>query len=87
MVQSQQVDLIIETRDARMPLTSINPAFEHLLSSSASAGGKGVGLAKRLIVYNKSDLAQDCFREASRHVCRFRPKLTRQSPGSLSPER
>jgi ribosome biogenesis GTPase A len=60
MIQSQQVDLVIETRDARMPLTSINPAFERILNS---AGGKGVGLAKRLIVYNKADLAQDCFQE------------------------
>lgn len=60
MIQSQKVDLVIETRDARMPLTSINPAFEHLLDS---AGGKGAGIAKRLIVYNKADLAQQCFQE------------------------
>lgn len=62
MVQSQRVDLIIETRDARMPLTSINPAFERLLHA---AGGQSLngGMTKRLIVYNKSDLAQDCFRE------------------------
>lgn len=60
MIQSQRVDLVIETRDARMPLTSLNPAFEQILDS---AGGKGAGLAKRLIVYNKSDLAQECFQE------------------------
>lgn len=58
MVQSQQVDLIIETRDARMPLTSLNPAFERILRSTG-----GTGVTKRLIVYNKADLAQDCFQE------------------------
>ncbi|KAL8279904.1 hypothetical protein RQP46_007754 [Phenoliferia psychrophenolica] len=63
MVQAQQVDLIIETRDARMPLSSLNPAFEKILHS---AGGKGVGITKRLIVYNKADLAQDCFQEPLR---------------------
>lgn len=62
MIQSQRVDLVIETRDARMPLTSLNPAFESILNS---AGGKGSGIAKRLIVYNKSDLAQECFQEVS----------------------
>lgn len=62
MIQSQRVDLVIETRDARMPLTSLNPAFETILDS---AGGKGRGLAKRLIVYNKADLAQECFTEVS----------------------
>lgn len=49
-----------------MPLTSINPAFERLLEQQA--GGKfgpnaGVGATKRLIVYNKADLAQECFQE------------------------
>ncbi|ORY90752.1 P-loop containing nucleoside triphosphate hydrolase protein [Leucosporidium creatinivorum] len=60
MIQAQKVDLVIETRDARMPLTSTNPAFEQLLNS---AGGRGAGIAKRLIVYNKADLAQECFEE------------------------
>jgi ribosome biogenesis GTPase A len=62
MIQSQRVDLVIETRDARMPLTSLNPAFEQILDS---AGGKGAGMAKRLIVYNKADLAQACFQEVT----------------------
>lgn len=49
-----------------MPLTSINPAFERLLEQQA--GGKfgpnaGIGATKRLIVYNKADLAQECFQE------------------------
>lgn len=62
MIQSQRVDLLIETRDARLPLTSLNPAFEQILDS---AGGKGSGMAKRLIVYNKADLAQEEFQEVS----------------------
>ncbi|GAA5979766.1 hypothetical protein JCM10908_003036 [Rhodotorula pacifica] len=67
LVQSHKLDLIIETRDARLPLTSINPAFERLLAEQAGrgigagAGAKGTGTTKRLIVYNKADLAQDCF--------------------------
>lgn len=65
LVQSHKLDLIIETRDARLPLTSINPAFERLLAEQAGrsigGGGNGVGTTKRLIVYNKADLAQDCF--------------------------
>lgn len=77
MIQAQKVDLVIETRDARMPLTSTNPAFEQLLNS---AGGQGAGIAKRLIVYNKADLAQECFQEVSwkvgdsyEHMLSFRP--------------
>lgn len=74
LVQSHKLDLIIETRDARLPLTSINPAFERLLAeqagrgvgAAAATGGSGVGTTKRLIVYNKADLAQDCFQIVSR---------------------
>lgn len=40
------VDLVVEVRDARIPLSSINPNFE-----------KVVGRRPRLIVYNKFDLA------------------------------
>ncbi|KAI9024342.1 P-loop containing nucleoside triphosphate hydrolase protein [Phycomyces nitens] len=40
------VDLIVEVRDARIPLSSVNPNFE-----------KVVGRKPRLIVYNKHDLA------------------------------
>ncbi|KAI8967995.1 P-loop containing nucleoside triphosphate hydrolase protein [Mycotypha africana] len=39
------VDLVVEVRDARIPLSSINPNFE-----------KVVGKKQRLIVYNKFDL-------------------------------
>jgi len=58
MIQKQKVDLVIEARDARMPLTSINPAFEHLLNAPGASA-----FAKRLIVYNKADLAQPEFQE------------------------
>ncbi|KAI8086445.1 P-loop containing nucleoside triphosphate hydrolase protein [Halteromyces radiatus] len=40
------VDLVVEVRDARIPLSSINPNFE-----------KVVGRKPRLIIYNKFDLA------------------------------
>ena len=40
-----QIDLVIECRDYRMPLTSRNPLFEENLA------GRG-----RLIVYTKQDL-------------------------------
>ncbi|KAJ2466920.1 Mitochondrial GTPase 1, partial [Coemansia sp. RSA 2322] len=44
--QMRAVDLIVETRDARIPLSSINMQFERIV------GGKD-----RLVVYNKADLA------------------------------
>lgn len=40
------VDLVVEVRDARIPLSSVNPNFE-----------KVVGKRPRMIVYNKADLA------------------------------
>lgn len=76
MIQAQKIDLVIETRDARMPLTSTNPAFEQLLNS---AGGRGAGIAKRLIVYNKADLAQECFEE----VCASSDLLPRKQAHTL----
>ncbi|CAH7674551.1 P-loop containing nucleoside triphosphate hydrolase protein [Phakopsora pachyrhizi] len=51
-------DVVIETRDARLPLTSINPAFELMLKKSRSDGRTdGCNNPIRLIVYNKKDLA------------------------------
>ncbi|KAG0166523.1 Mitochondrial GTPase [Apophysomyces sp. BC1015] len=41
------VDLVVEVRDARIPLSSVNPNFEKI-----------VGRKPRMIVYNKFDLAQ-----------------------------
>ncbi|KAM0787910.1 hypothetical protein ACM66B_006118 [Microbotryomycetes sp. NB124-2] len=65
LVQSQKVDLIIETRDARLPLTSINPAFERMVNFAkpANASDEFSPFVKRLVVYNKSDLAQTCFQQ------------------------
>lgn len=40
------IDLVVEVRDARMPLTSISSQFDQAL-----------GRRDRLVVYNKSDLA------------------------------
>lgn len=57
--------LVVEVRDARLPLTSINPHFEEVLQNAPSAGqrvalenGELVDgwVARRLIVYTKRDL-------------------------------
>ncbi|ORX90837.1 P-loop containing nucleoside triphosphate hydrolase protein [Basidiobolus meristosporus CBS 931.73] len=40
------IDIIVEARDARIPVSSINPRFEEV-----------VGKKERLVVYNKADLA------------------------------
>jgi len=50
------IDLVLEIRDARLPLTTINPEFEKLFGSDKGflpKNGK-----KRLVVYNKRDLAE-----------------------------
>lgn len=64
------IDLVIEVRDARLPLTSINPAFEELVGNDRGflpKNGK-----KRLIIYNKRDLAEP----GLERVCQF-PRLQR----------
>ncbi|CAD6907349.1 unnamed protein product [Tilletia laevis] len=61
--------LVIEVRDARLPLTSINPAFERMLRQvygmTLGGGSKGKGVERqpgseweqrRLVVYTKRDL-------------------------------
>ncbi|KAJ8326103.1 Mitochondrial GTPase 1 [Batrachochytrium dendrobatidis] len=40
------IDLVVEVRDARIPLTSINHQFDHFLANR-----------ERIVVYNKADLA------------------------------
>ncbi|EGG08505.1 uncharacterized protein MELLADRAFT_84686 [Melampsora larici-populina 98AG31] len=68
-----QIDLIIETRDARLPLSSINPKFEKLIQTHSNNRDQEreqeydqgndqrrtikKSLPSRLIVYNKKDLA------------------------------
>lgn len=59
------IDLVLEVRDARLPLTSINPAFEELVGNDRGflpKNGK-----KRLVVYNKRDLAEP----GLERVCHF----------------
>ena len=48
-----QVDLVIEVRDARIPFSSVNPAFETIL-----------GKRPRLLVFNKSDLANKSLKKS-----------------------
>ncbi|ODN75980.1 hypothetical protein L202_05948 [Cryptococcus amylolentus CBS 6039] len=55
------IHLVIEARDARLPLTSINTAFDGVLSKWISRGkSKGVE-RERLVVYTKRDLAEKRF--------------------------
>lgn len=54
------IDLIIECRDYRVPLTSRNPLFEENLAGR-----------ERLIVYTKQDLGSEGRRQ-DRSVCTFR---------------
>ncbi|KAH8925164.1 P-loop containing nucleoside triphosphate hydrolase protein [Atractiella rhizophila] len=51
LLRRSKIDLLLEVRDSRLPLTSINPAFEELMTSVGSRVG-------RIIVYGKRDLAQ-----------------------------
>ncbi|GAO52293.1 hypothetical protein G7K_6373-t1 [Saitoella complicata NRRL Y-17804] len=50
--QMNDIDLVIEARDARLPVSSRNPLLE-----------EAVGARPRLIVYNKKDLAGDALDE------------------------
>lgn len=62
--------LIVEVRDARLALTSINPRFEELLQRAPSAGEhvrvdgsvQPGWAARRLIVYTKADLIDESLR-------------------------
>lgn len=68
--------LVIEARDARLPLTSINPVFESLLrraptandgldaSPNADAGADASWRTRRLIVYLKRDLISPVVQDA-----------------------
>jgi mitochondrial GTPase 1 len=53
----QNTHVVLEARDARLPLTSINPNFEKLLNQWRSEKGMGeLGPVERIVVYNKADL-------------------------------
>lgn len=67
----KDIDLVIEARDSRLPLTSINPAFEQVLEESwgrmdlgGPSGWKGKGKEK-VVVYTKRDQAEERFEEVS----------------------
>lgn len=68
------IDMIIECRDARIPLTSINPRLEDAVIQAWGRdwqdAGKGGPREKgrdrqRLVVYTKRDLAEPRFEEVS----------------------
>ncbi|WOO84691.1 Mitochondrial ribosome-associated GTPase 1 [Vanrija pseudolonga] len=57
-----EVDLVLEARDSRLPLTSVNPAFDAVLERAWGHSGsgpdrKGKGKEK-IVVYTKRDLAE-----------------------------
>ena len=57
----RRTDVILEMRDSRLPLTSINPNFEYLLQDWTGKGkGRelepGAQFRKRIIVLSKMDL-------------------------------
>jgi ribosome biogenesis GTPase A len=63
------IDMVIECRDARLPLTSINPRLEEVVDASwgadwRSGNGHENGRKRgRLVVYTKRDLAEERFEE------------------------
>lgn len=75
----RDVDLVLEARDARLPLTSVNPALDEVVSAAwggaGSAGRQGEGWRgrkRKVVVYTKRDLAERRFeqvrvRHCSRH--------------------
>lgn len=65
----EEVDLVLEARDARLPLTSVNPAFDNVLEhvwghSGAGPDRRGKGKEK-LVVYTKRDLAEQRYEAVS----------------------
>ena len=63
------IDLVLEIRDARLPLTSINPEFEKLFGSDRGLLPKNG--KKRLVIYNKRDLAEPGLERVCRLFCKF----------------
>ncbi|KAG8850955.1 Mitochondrial GTPase [Serendipita sp. 411] len=53
----QSTHIVLEARDARLPLTSINPNFEAMLSQWGSSDPNNLeGSRARIVIYNKADL-------------------------------
>ncbi|OCF36188.1 mitochondrial GTPase 1 [Kwoniella heveanensis CBS 569] len=63
----EDIDLVIEARDSRLPLTSINATFDDMLNrvkSRKGGGSKGKGKEReKLVVYTKRDLAEMRYEE------------------------
>ena len=64
--QLNTIDVIIEARDARIPLTGINYEFEKMIKNGWSERAKSGGLTERIIVYTKRDLAEEKYEGVSR---------------------
>lgn len=60
----ENINLVIEARDARLPLTSINPIFDGVLRRW-KARAKVEGERERIVVYTKRDLAETRFEGVS----------------------
>lgn len=56
------IDYVVECRDSRVPVTSVNPMFEEAL-----------GKTRRLIVYTKRDLGTETGSPAQRAVSSDKP--------------
>ena len=76
----EDIDLVIEARDARLPLTSMNGAFDDLLAETwgplwndptsgvvGKVDRKGV-MREKVIVYTKRDLAEEKYEQVSSGV-------------------
>lgn len=63
--------VVLEVRDARLPLTSINPVLERTVEKwrTDRGRGKGVSCCERIVVYTKQDLVANWGVEVSDARC------------------
>ena len=77
----KDINLVIEARDSRLPLSSINPAFDSLLDkvwgsgyggsavAAGSSGSSGPSLKgkerEKVVVYTKRDMAEAQYEQVS----------------------
>lgn len=59
LAQVRQCDVLIEVRDARVPLSSYNPALDSSMSDPTVVQATGIPARPKLVVFNKADLASD----------------------------
>ncbi|EIW68017.1 hypothetical protein TREMEDRAFT_15554, partial [Tremella mesenterica DSM 1558] len=59
----EDIDLVIEARDARLALTSINPTFDNILAKAwgSRKGKERADEREKVVVYTKRDLAEGRF--------------------------